>query len=199
MARNWIAVLAVNGTAWGVPAEVGTTLTTLADAAQAALTESKTEATRTPVATAKCKAAFDTMTDKMRDIKRRYFLVPPLTEADLISLGLQLHDATSTPTGTPTAQAAAEMYLRGRHELGFRVIFVSGDPRDRANGGFRVWYSVVAPGEAPPEKPEDLRKSFFTRRKKDVIEFDYGDSGKRRISRRGSRAPAVIRATGARW
>jgi hypothetical protein len=24
-----------------------------------------------------------------------------------------------------------------------------------------------------------LRKSFFTRRKKDVIEFDYADSGKR--------------------
>jgi hypothetical protein len=23
-----------------------------------------------------------------------------------------------------------------------------------------------------------LRKSFFTRRKKDLIEFDYGDSGK---------------------
>ncbi|MDR2796589.1 MAG: hypothetical protein LBB47_07765 [Spirochaetaceae bacterium] len=91
------------------------------------------------------------------------------------------------------------MYLRGRHELGFRVIFVSGDPRDRANGGVWVWYSVVAPGEVPTEKPEDLRKSFFTRRKKDAIEFDYGDSGKRRISRRGSRAPAVIRATGARW
>jgi hypothetical protein len=70
------------------------------------------------------------------------------------------------------------MYLRGRHELGFRVIFVSGDPHDRANGGFRVWYSVVAPCVAPPEKPDDLRKSFFTRRKKDVIEFDYGDSGK---------------------
>jgi hypothetical protein len=36
------------------------------------------------------------------------------------------------------------MYLRGRREPGFRVIFVSGDPRDRANGGFRVWYSVGA-------------------------------------------------------
>ncbi|MDR2792397.1 MAG: hypothetical protein LBB61_01845, partial [Treponema sp.] len=44
--------------------------------------------------------------------------------------------------------------------------------------GFRIWHSAIAPGEAPPAKPEDLRKSFFTRRKKDVIAFDYADSGK---------------------
>ncbi|GHV42376.1 hypothetical protein AGMMS49546_20740 [Spirochaetia bacterium] len=29
-----------------------------------------------------------------------------------------------------------------------------------------------------PANPDDLRKSFFTKRKKDVIEFDFGDSGK---------------------
>jgi hypothetical protein len=55
---------------------------------------------------------------------------------------------------------------------------VSGDPHDRANAGSRVWYSVIAPREAPPAKPEDLRKSFFTRRKRDFITFDYGDAGK---------------------
>jgi hypothetical protein len=30
----------------------------------------------------------------------------------------------------------------------------------------------------PPEKPDDLRKSFYTKREKDVIEFNFGDSGK---------------------
>ncbi|MDR2742243.1 MAG: hypothetical protein LBB98_08855 [Treponema sp.] len=137
-----------------------------------------TEATRTPVATAKCKAAFDALADKMRDIKRRYFLVPPLTEVDLVSLGLRLHDSTSTPTGAPTAQVTVETFLRGRHELGIRIVYVSGNPHDRANGGYRVWYSAAALGEAPPPSPDDLNKSFFTRRKKDVIEFDFGDSGK---------------------
>jgi hypothetical protein len=33
-------------------------------------------------------------------------------------------------------------------------------------------------GETPPAKPGDLRKSFYTKRKKDVIEFDFEDSGK---------------------
>jgi hypothetical protein len=35
-----------------------------------------------------------------------------------------------------------------------------------------------AAGETPPAGPEDLRKSFFTRRRRDFIEFDYADSGK---------------------
>jgi hypothetical protein len=39
-------------------------------------------------------------------------------------------------------------------------------------------YSVAASGETPPTNPDDLRKSFYTKRKKDVIEFDFGGSGK---------------------
>ena len=57
-------------------------------------------------------------------------------------------------------------------------MFVSGDSHDKANKGTRVWYKVLEPGEAAPVSPEALTKSFFTRRKKDVIVFDYADSGK---------------------
>jgi hypothetical protein len=49
---------------------------------------------------------------------------------------------------------------------------------DPANRGYRIWYSIVAPGETPPANPEELRKSFFTKQKKDLIEFEFGDSGK---------------------
>jgi hypothetical protein len=83
----------------------------------------------------------------MRDMKKRYFLTPPLQEPDYIALGLKPHDNTPTP-------------------------------RDPANKGYRIWYSVIAPGETPPASPKDLRESFFTKRKKDVIEFDFGNSGK---------------------
>jgi hypothetical protein len=37
---------------------------------------------------------------------------------------------------------------------------------------------VVGSGETRPANPEELRKSFYTMRKKDLIEFGYGDSGK---------------------
>ena len=130
------------------------------------------------MANAQCKTAFTDLVAAMRDVKRRYFLEPPLTDADLISLGLKPHDGTPTHSGTPTAQVIIETYLVGRHELGFKIIYVTGNPNDPANKGFRIYYRVIAPGETPPANPEDLTKSFFTKRKKDVIEFEFGESGK---------------------
>ncbi|MDR3115126.1 MAG: hypothetical protein LBU25_06360 [Treponema sp.] len=178
MARNWGLILPGKETAWGIPAAIVTELSAFTAAADAALTAAKNEATRTAVATAQCREAFKNLEEKMRDIKRRFFFTPPLTEADLLSLGLKPHDPTKTPSGEPTAQVTAETYLVGRHELGVKVLYVTGSPGDPANKGFRIWYSVIAPGEAAPVDPEDLHKSFFTKRKKDVIPFDFGDSGK---------------------
>jgi hypothetical protein len=176
MCRDWMTVAGLNESAWGIPPAVMQDLTTLYNEAAAALEVAKTETTRTPVATAQCKVAFEAMIAKMRDIKKRYFLTPPLTEADYIALGLKPHDPI--PSDPPTAQVTIETYLAGRHELGVKIIYVTGSPTDPANRGFRIWYSVIAPGETPPANPDDLRKSFYTKRKKDLIEFDFGDSGK---------------------
>jgi hypothetical protein len=178
MAKDWLSVMTAKAALWGIPQTVPTGFGGVVEAAETALTTAQNETTRTPVATAQCKAAFDELTAQMRDIKRRYFLIPPLTEADLVSLGLKPHDPHQTPSGQPTAQVTVETYLVGRHELGVKILYVTGSPEDPANKGFRIWYSVVASGETPPAGPEDLRKSFFTKRKKDLIGFDYGDSGK---------------------
>jgi hypothetical protein len=147
-------------------------------AAESALDTVKNESTRTPVVTARCKEAFDALSAEMRDIKRRYFLTPPLTDVDYVALDLKLPDDTHTASGVPTAQVTLETYLVGRHELGIKIIYVTGGPADPANKGYRLWYSVIAPGETPPFRPEDLRKSFYTQRKKNLVQFDYGDSGK---------------------
>jgi hypothetical protein len=178
MAKDWQAVMAAKAAAWGIPASALTEFDGLVSAAETALETAKNETTRTPVATAQCKEAFDALTAAMRDVKRRYFLSPPLTDPDFVSLGLKPHDATQTPGGTPTAQTMVETYLVGRHELGIKIVYVTGSPNDPDNKGYRVWYSVITPGETPPENPGELRKSFFTKRKKDVVEFEYGDSGK---------------------
>jgi hypothetical protein len=178
MAKDWVSVTGTNAHLWGIPLTAVQELSGLTDAAETALATAKNETTRTPVATAQCKAAFDTLIAAMRDMKKRYFLTPPLQEPDYIALGLKPHDSTPTPSSPPTAQVTVETYLVGRHELGVKMIYVTGSPSDPANKGYRIWYSVVAPGETPPASPDDLRKSFFTKRKKDVIEFDFGDSGK---------------------
>jgi hypothetical protein len=114
----------------------------------------------------------------MRDIKRRHFLTPPLLDSGSISLGLKPHDSTPTPGKVPTAHVAVETCLAGRHEPGVRLVYVDGDPRDKENKGYRIWYPVAASGETPPANPDDLRKSFYTQRRKDLIKFDFEDSGK---------------------
>jgi hypothetical protein len=178
MADDWIAVCIGKKTAWNIPDTAMEELITLKGTAATALETAKNETTRTPVATAQCKEAFDALSAFMRDFKRRYFLSPPLQDSDYVSLGLKPHDSTQTPGSVPTAQVTIETYLVGRHELGVRLIYVTGSPNDPANKGYRIWYSVIAPGEAPPARPEELHKSFYTMRKKDLIQFDYDDSGK---------------------
>jgi hypothetical protein len=178
MAKDWVSVTGTNAHLWGIPLTAVQELGGLTETADAALTAAKNETTRTPVATAQCKEAFDALIAAMRDMKRRYFLTPPLVDSDYISLGLKPHDSTPTASGTPTAQVTIETYLVGRHELGVKIIYVTGSPADPANKGFRIWYSLAGQGETVPANPDDLRKSFFTKRKKDLIEFDFDDSGK---------------------
>jgi hypothetical protein len=176
--KDWMNVVGPNESAWGIPPAVTQELHTLYQEAEIALAAAKNETTRTPVATAQCKNAFEAMAVKMRDIKKRCFLTPPLVDPDFVALGLKIPDHTPTPSGPPTAQVTIETYLVGRHELGVKIICVTGSATDPANKGYRIWYSVVAPDETPPTNPDDLRKSFYTKRKKDVIEFEFGDSGK---------------------
>jgi hypothetical protein len=178
MAVNWISVCALKKLVWGIPDEAIEELAARKDAARAALAAVNNASTRTPVAVARCNAAFDALEVFMRDFKRRYFLCPPLTDVDLVSLGLKPRDRHPTPSGKPTAQVMVEASLAGRGQLTVRIAYVSGDPGDPANKSFRIAYGVIAPGEALPADPESLRETLATRRKKERIVFRPGDSGK---------------------
>jgi hypothetical protein len=178
MADDWIAVCTPKQAVWSILAAALAELAARRAAARAALETAKNETTRTPVANAQCKEAFDALIACMRDFKKRYFLTPPLLDSDLISLGLKPRDTHPTPSRAPTAQVMVETFLVGRHELGVRIVYVTGSPDDPANKGYRIWYSVIAPGETPPASPNELRRSFYTQRRKDLIEFEFGDSSK---------------------
>ncbi|MDR1898884.1 MAG: hypothetical protein LBQ55_02640 [Treponema sp.] len=123
-----------------------------------------TSSERTATITAECQAAFNTMTDTMKDFKRRFFSCPRLTEANLTSLGIRPRKL-AVPTGDPTSQVTIKAVPAGRHELNIEIIYLTGSSDDGANKGCRIWYSAVAPGEKPLVKPEELRESFYTRRK----------------------------------
>jgi hypothetical protein len=178
MAKNWSGIIGGKAAAWTIPQDAVTEFNALVQAAESALETAQNEATRTAVTTVHCKLTFKALSEKMRDVKRRYFLEPPLTDEDIVSLGLKLHDGTPTHSGPPTAQVQVETFLVGRHELGVKIIYATGSPHDPSNKGYRVWYTVCGSGDTPPENPPDLRESFYTKRKKDVMEFGTADSGK---------------------
>jgi hypothetical protein len=193
MAKNWLTVLGTQAPTWNVPSPEVTELQTLTDAAAAALAAAQSSE-RTSVVTANCKAAFDAMIAKMRFIKSRYFLSPPLTEADIISLELKPKDTTHTPVPPPTAQAEADITRPGVHLLELYLRPVSGSPPDphRSDYGYRIYYGVLPPGGASvelatgakrellkaPASGDELPHSKFTRRKKELFDFAQEDSGK---------------------
>jgi hypothetical protein len=164
-------------TAWNIPDAQYTELVSLIGNAETLLSKAESNA-RTPVITEQCREAFNALIGKLRFFKAHYFLVPPLSNADLVNLGLSIHDSHPTPSGDPTAEVTVETFLVGRHELGVRIVYLTGSPDDRANKGYRIWYKVVPPDGEPVTSPRRLDESFFTRRKKDVMVFDYEDSGK---------------------
>jgi hypothetical protein len=178
MCRVWIEYLtAARRTAWGIPQERYNELASLSGTAQDLLYKVMDKAERTHVITVQCQAAFKALTAAMRFIKERWLKKPPMDEGDWAAMGFKPYDPPS-PTGDPKAEVLAEIFLLGRHELGLKVVYVSGDPKDRANKGYRIWYKVVPPGGEAVTSPEQLDKSFYTRRKKDVLRFEYEDSGK---------------------
>jgi hypothetical protein len=82
-----------------------------------------------------------------------------------------------TPGKKPTAQVRVDTFRVGRHELGVKIVYVTGNPDDKDNKGYRIWYKVAGSGEKAPEDPRELGDSFYTMRKKDLLEFEYGSSG----------------------
>jgi hypothetical protein len=193
MAQKWGITLSQYATIWGVPASEVTELGALTTAADAALTAALTEE-RTTFITAKCKAAFDALVEKMRFIKSRYFLSPPLTDADFTLLDLKPKDTTHTPVPPPSGQAEADITRPGVHLLELHAHPTSETLADVSKGdyGFRIYYGIMPQGGASvevatspkrelmqvPISGDELPHSRFTRRKKERFDFDQADSGK---------------------
>jgi hypothetical protein len=110
-----------------------------------------------------------------------------LTLADIVALGLKPRDPAS-PIPTPTAQPEADLAFPGIHLVQLRNIRpVSGGipPDSRSDYGVRIFFGLSGdPTEAhrfrvaaPPKSGRELPESLFTRRKRELFDFD-GESGK---------------------
>jgi hypothetical protein len=158
LANNWLEILALKATPWGIPAAEVTgpgSLTALTQEATTSLTVVKSSE-RTPVAVTKCRVDFKTLLAKMQYIKKLYFNSPPRTDEDLSALGLKPPDTTHTPKPTPTDLVAFLLSLIPTDHTVVAAFHIAGSKR-RGKGPYhgaeiRIW---VLPLGAPPPPTAD--------------------------------------------
>jgi hypothetical protein len=185
MAQDWLLMLQNKAPPWNIPAPAVQGLADKTAAAENCLAHSLSPE-RTKIATARTKTAFHDLAVCMRDFKCRYYLLPPLENADLVSLGLKPRGRALSPEETPTAQPEADLVFPGIHLVELRNICPAGGarPGDGSEFGVRVYYGLTGTPtwrhkfrvEGVPAGGYDLPSSVWASRKKLRFDFD-GESG----------------------
>jgi hypothetical protein len=178
MARSWVAAIkGVTGRRWGMPEELVMDFEKTVSHADDEFFRPKKE--RTVGTNALLKDAFVKLTAKMRNMKKRYFFVPPLTEADLAVLGLHPHDNTPTPVGKPVGKFEAKISYTSSGALQVNIIpDADSASHPKSNFGYRIYYGVYAHGDTPPTTGKDLRNIKFSHHKRLTFTFEPEDKAK---------------------
>jgi len=180
MATTWISYIPSIGSRLVVPEEAMIALTVKTAAFETLFQTPKSA--RTPAMNADLKCARKALEAVMRDIKRRHFFSPPLTDGDIVSLGLKPKDSIPTPIGEPQGLATADVMYLGGQVLQLKIKHVTGTPFDpKANYGCKIYYDVLADSDPQPISGEDLRKHKFTRQKNEKFKFTVSDVKKTAI------------------
>jgi hypothetical protein len=177
MAKDWSPVLNGRKASWNVADALISELGDLTEDAENALAAVNNESTKTPVAVARCRTAFRALEAFMRDLKKRHFFSPPLTDADRTALGLRGPDTTPTPHPTPGLKpdTEAEPWGKGRH----RVTALNPETHNKKKPplvkGVAFAYHV-RDADAPKQAAADMPSVFQagTERSFQWTEADYG-------------------------
>jgi hypothetical protein len=197
MAKNWLQAIELKADAWNIPQSEAAELAALITTAEQCLRITRSSE-RTIFTTAQCKAAFSALIAKMRFIKNRFFLSPPLVDADYPNLELKRHDLIMTNIPVPVNTPGVKITQWAPHSFVLQYSKAVDNGNSAADYGIRVYYGLVPPtapfvsvGEissthladgiyklsAHPTLGEALPNSFFTPRKKDILELPPISSG----------------------
>jgi hypothetical protein len=193
MVDTWLQVFQTKAAAWNIPPANVTSLTT-ADTNAKTILAVVESGERTAASVVECNEAFKEMETEARFIKKHFLLIPPLTLADLPTLLLPLPDDTHSPVPPPTGQPALTItYPGGPHVLMVHLAPLPGtEPPDiRGDYGYALYRGIMPQGGATLEQAasvkhylmkeplsgDELLHYRFTRRKKELVDFDASESG----------------------
>jgi hypothetical protein len=88
---------------------------------------------------------------------------------------------------TTAQQVTVETFLVGRHELGVKIICVTGTASDPANKGCRIWHTVGCAGGCPARKSRGPPKVLFHETEKRRNRVRFWGQREDRVFRRADR------------
>lgn len=168
-----------NMTGWGIPAgELEKILPKLNDFI-AALSKLNAPGGHTPENTQAKNDARHALTPVLSKFIQRYiYMNDAVTRADLLHIGLPLHDTTSTVHPAPVSQLMLEvMIVNSRHTV-TAIDMVSKSSRRPADAyGCKFACKVCKVGEPAPTNPNDFGNTVFTRKTSAVYDHPEVEEG----------------------
>jgi hypothetical protein len=160
MAKTWDMMLDGAKTAWGIPDAKAAELKSRQNTVNGMLTTPK--AHRTQSFTASLNNEVEALKVIMRDIKKRYFYVPPLADGDLVTLGLKIPDTEPTDIKPPTATPILSLgYDYSGNTVADIKMHQTPNHDPRSIHGVMIYYGIYGQGDKLPETAGDLPKNEF--------------------------------------
>jgi len=176
MGRNWVNILKVKGTAWGLTPALVTELEDFVMSAE----EMQAQAVG-PNATTAIRHRRDRfvaeMTAFMRDLRRRRFFVPPLNEENLIELGVPVPDTIRTDHVNVTEEVDFVLEIAGIRQVHVRF-WQSGHAGMAKPAGYDGAVLDWGIFDAPPPDPDALTSHTMASRTPHTLQFTEEERGR---------------------
>jgi hypothetical protein len=176
MGRRWVDILKVKGTGWRVPEIVTGDLEEFVEAAEEAQAQALSAGANAAIRHRRDRFVAE-MVAYMRDVRNRYFFIPPMNEEDFLSLGLRLPDTIRTQHTNVTEEVDFVLEIRGTKQVHVRF-WVMGQANTAKPAGYDGAVIVWGMPDAPPDNADELPFHTMASRTPHTLKFDETDRGK---------------------
>jgi len=175
MAKRWLDLLPAVETEWRIPSGMIQVLGELTQEAEA-----MQDRANSPLGTkgdaVRARTAFQELVAQMRDIRRRVFFMPPLTEANFVDLGLRPPDTIRTPHIDVPEMVDFVIHLSNIREL-VVDFWIQGEAHKAKPAGYDGAVIIWGIRDTPPENPDELPHHTMASRTPHTLTFDEAQRG----------------------
>jgi hypothetical protein len=176
MGRRWVDILTVKGAHWRVPDIVVGDLTEFVESAEQAQAVVNAGDAGPATRHRRDRLVAD-MVAYMRDVRNRYFFIPPMNEEDFIELGLPLHDTTRTDRVEVTEQVDFVLEIDGPRQIHVRF-WQRGLATLAKPAGYDGAVLDWEIRDTPPDDPHELHEHTMASRTPFTLQFREEDRGR---------------------